>query len=313
MTSTPPALLPGLDDGLVVQRLQDAAVAFTNIRSSSGDVAELWARYIAEAAERAEMLAAVLRPAAVETLLFSRSYDRIVGIYPAAAVNFRTNDAARRGLSRLLDAEITRVSDTLTNLATAVRKAREPLSRRDELYLIPDTNVLVSRPSRPHGENLGTVPWLDLLDPELYVQPPGIVRLLLPLLVLDETDNLKRNGPNRSVKDAAREVLRDLNGRLAGRNHERPLVLDRGDRDTRRPALALELLFDPPGHRRLPRPDDEIVAVARDQHALRGRSVDVLTCDLNFATRARRFETRSSDRTELRVHLLRSSYDPAPT
>lgn len=312
MTPTLRGVLPGLDERMVVDRLTSAAMSFTNVTAAGGTPHQRWARYMSVAAGQAETLAAVLRPTAVESILFGRGYDRLLAAYPAITSLRDADDHATAALGRLVDTDIGRVAAALLDLAAAIRKARERLRGRNELCLVPDTNVLVSRPGRPREETLATLPWLDLLDPDLYVRPPDTIRVLLPLLVFDEVDNLKRNGPNRPVKEAAREVLRDLNRRLAGHDHEQPVVLDSGDLATGRPVVALDLLFEPPGHHRLPRPDDEIVQVARDQHSLRGRPIDLMSCDLNFATRARRFETRGSDQTELRVHLIRSSYDPAP-
>lgn len=54
-----------------------------------------------------------------------------------------------------------------------------------------------------------------------------------------------------------------------------------------RGAITIDLWPDPPGHVRLPRTDDEIIARAVAFQALAGRKVKLLTGDIGMSTRAR--------------------------
>jgi hypothetical protein len=52
-------------------------------------------------------------------------------------------------------------------------------------------------------------------------------------------------------------------------------------------AVSMELLYDPPGHERLPINDDEIIDRAVAVQVLAGRPVTLLTYDTGMSTRGR--------------------------
>lgn len=306
-----PLLLPGVATSEIRAALLGAAVELDNIRGSGGTVYDRWGPYLRTTTNLTTRLAFVFRPDAIEDLLFGPRYRQLLALMPVLAPAGHQSPASISAAGDLLDGELSRLSTTLTAIATSVGASRQSLSGRRELMLVPDTNVLTSRPGRPDDENLSTVPWLRLLDATIPLEPPALIRIQLPLLVIDELDVQKDRG-KPDARQAARRMLRHLNGLLASRHQDRPFTLDPGGRPDGLPAVILELVFDAAGHQRLPRPDDELVRVARNLHTVRGETVHLVTCDFHCATRARRFENRFVDGTELLVHLVSGSYDDPP-
>ncbi|MET7336014.1 PIN domain-containing protein [Nonomuraea sp. NPDC005650] len=111
------------------------------------------------------------------------------------------------------------------------------------------------------------------------------VHLILPLAVLDELDRQKDRGQGVASTNA-RETIKLLDNLLP-----RGVVRQRGSAPENpafpRGAITIDLWPDPPGHVRLPRTDDEIIARAVAFQALAGRKVKLLTGDLGMSTRAR--------------------------
>jgi predicted ribonuclease YlaK len=99
------------------------------------------------------------------------------------------------------------------------------------------------------------------------------IRLVVPLMVIDELDGTKRD---------------DLRGRAS----YSLAVLDRVLRGDGRLANApvhveVKLLSDPMGHRRLPINDQEIIARTLGLQTVAQSPVTLLTCDTGMALRAR--------------------------
>jgi predicted ribonuclease YlaK len=130
------------------------------------------------------------------------------------------------------------------------------------------------------------------------------VHLLLPIVVIDELDNLKQSR-DKHVRWRSRQALRIIDDRLA--NPLAPAELQAEDYtplDTGgipRGQVTAEIVFDPPGHVRLPIADDEIVDCALRVQALAGRTVTVITYDTRMSTRARAGGLRA----------VKIAYDPA--
>ena len=107
-------------------------------------------------------------------------------------------------------------------------------------------------------------------------------RLLVPMTVVDELDDLKRstNKTDRgeSVRSRARRTLRALEDAAADGADETPMSAT---------GSTVEVVRDPPGHVRLPRPDDEIVDRAVAIQQIAGRQVSLITSDTGMMLRAR--------------------------
>jgi predicted ribonuclease YlaK len=139
-------------------------------------------------------------------------------------------------------------------------------------YVVPDTNVLLEYPGQLPG-----VDWFQHLAK--YVHPQDEVRVVVPLAVVDELDNLKRV-PRSSKR--AKTALKQLYSHFGASVHARP-TLHEGTAERGR--VFVELLMEPPSHVRLPRTDDELVRVAERLSAFTQRKPVFVSYDTGAAFR----------------------------
>lgn len=115
------------------------------------------------------------------------------------------------------------------------------------------------------------------------------VHIVLPILVLDELDDLKES-TKQHTRYRARETLKWLAQRLRSSQTTRireGLAREiEGNREIRGDVF-LDVLLDDPGHQRLPIADDEIVDRAAVIASLSGRDATLITNDTSQAYRAR--------------------------
>jgi len=109
--------------------------------------------------------------------------------------------------------------------------------------------------------------------------------VLVPLLVVDELDGLKRHSETKTRARGALKMLDEVFTRVSQSNTMG--VLRQADGTLGLGPITMELLFDPPDHERLPDNDAEIVDRALAVKALAGRPVTMVTYDKNMAFRAR--------------------------
>ena len=146
--------------------------------------------------------------------------------------------------------------------------------------------------------------WFVVADSSFYIQnaapladadlhqilglpPAEPIRLLFPIVVVDELDGLKESGKHRS-RWRAGHTLGRLDEALRGSTFGvlRPADYD-GEPALWRGRLSMEIVLDQPGHVRLPIADDEIIDRTVAIQALAGREVRLLTCDTGQHTRGR--------------------------
>ncbi|MGH3280992.1 MAG: PIN domain-containing protein [Trebonia sp.] len=134
--------------------------------------------------------------------------------------------------------------------------------------MVLDTSVLME------GEPFLTFGW-HALDPALASEP---VRLILPILVIEELDDLlhDRNGDRRQKARAATRELWQLHG--ARPTDPAPLP---GQAD-----VTIEVLLDGDWHQRRPSNDAEIIDQALQVHELTGNATLLASCDLRMVYRA---------------------------
>ncbi|WP_167521388.1 PIN domain-containing protein [Microbispora triticiradicis] len=118
------------------------------------------------------------------------------------------------------------------------------------------------------------------------------IHLVIPLAVVDELDILKDRGQDKA-RTRARTSLRTIANALKdprdiGTLREAGFTpYDKTDTNPRG-AITVEVLFDDPGHMRLPSMDEEIIDRAVTVQDLAGRSVIFMTNDTGQSLRARR-------------------------
>jgi len=142
--------------------------------------------------------------------------------------------------------------------------------------------------------------WFVVADSSFYIQNPdkladvdlhkvlGLpsgehIRLLFPIVVVDELDGLKEAGKQRA-RWRASHTLGLLDETLAGSTFG---ILRRADLVSQDGEVNVDIVLDPPGHVLLPIPDDEIIDRAVAIQPLAARDVRLLTCDTGQHTRGR--------------------------
>jgi predicted ribonuclease YlaK len=132
--------------------------------------------------------------------------------------------------------------------------------------LVPDTNVLIH-----HTKPLDQVEWRRMIS-------GSYVRLVIPILVVDELDRRKRD--RGETRTRARQTLRTLkqsfeNPAWAARLSEKPTDVE-----------SMHLWLDPQRHRRLPDSDLELIDRSVALQVEANRAVTLVTFDTGMALRA---------------------------
>jgi hypothetical protein len=237
--------------------------------------------YLRWANKAARLLLTQISPADLDTLVLTRGHEMLVGgISDLSAVV--ANDPQRTGgvVGDLVDLEL---SERIAALNEAVEDLAQLLTRWDDhiRYVLPDSSFYIHHPRKVEDADFA-----DLLG----LSPSEPVCLLFPMAVIDELDALKES-KNPRVRWRSGYTLAALERILSdsGRGTLRPVDMSTlPATGTFRAETTVEVLFDRPGHLRLPNADDEIIDRALSAHALTGRhGVTLLTYDTGQATRAR--------------------------
>lgn len=199
----------------------------------------------------------------IERLLYTKRYRMMV-----ARGRVANHD-------RMLEMEIRYLRDTFQQIATQIQADGQRLDEYSAAILL-DTNVYLH-----HKDPVDQIDFTAYDIDGSKVYNGGDLAIILPLVVLDEMDNLKDRG-HPPIRARARETLRLLDTAFAKKS------FSKGQLSAEiRPNLWVEVVLDPPGHVRLPITDDEIV----DQAVTVGRytftTLKVLTFDLAMAWRSR--------------------------
>ncbi|PWR07363.1 hypothetical protein DKT69_34940 [Micromonospora sicca] len=216
-----------------------------------------------------------VRPAELDYLVPLKSYEVVL----SAAGSFGDQRVGARlihGLvSTQLDERVSVLQAALDDLAEQVKRFERP----GEL-LVLDTNVYMEHPEKIEAWDLAGDLYLGFED----------VRIIVPLVVVDELDKGKRQGAERGYRAGYSVAYID---RITLEQGGVIRAQDFSVEEKARGMVTVEVLLDPPGHVRLPSNDDEIVDRAV---AVPGRPVRLVTYDTKMAMRGRH--------VGLRVHRL---------
>lgn len=171
----------------------------------------------------------------------------------------------------MISAEIDTQSDRFDSLAAELDFARR-LFDGAGTCLVPDTSFFIE-----HDKKIEEVDFHEL------TQSSGPVRLLIPMVVIDELDRLKR-GAKSTVRWRAGYSVAVIDRVIA--DPPLPGILRAREQMPPRGEVTLQAVLDPHGHRRMPINDDEIVdrCLACRPYA---QSLTLLTYDTGQSTRAR--------------------------
>ena len=165
----------------------------------------------------------------------------------------------------LVDMEARWQVTRLERLAERLRQAQQFLELpAGSVAVVPDTNVFA------HYRRFDEIRWPELAGAKQ-------VRLVVPLLVLDELDKLSYK--SRSGGERAAGALRALAWLRGDSLPEAPVHVREG--------TTLQFLVDPPGHQRRANSDDELLTRVEDLVAVVGEEVRVATGDYGMHVRAR--------------------------
>jgi predicted ribonuclease YlaK len=198
---------------------------------------------------------------------------------------------------RAVDTEIDDRLAALSNAVEWVDETKRKWSQSPGKLVVADTSVFCQHPNKLAD--------LDLAGILRCREVP--VRLMMPVLVLDELEGLKQSSKQQTRWRAAHTLGRldevlgsDGSGLL---NRADFSALDTGG--IPRGEVYVEVYFDPAGHHRLPINDDELVDRALAIQTEAGRDVTFITYDTAQSTRARF--------AGLRVVKLPTDPGPEPT
>lgn len=227
--------------------------------------------YLEWAARSARMLHNRIKAADIDRLILTRGYDRLL---TAAGSLAGTDVGTQRVRNGLIDMELRLRAEALDEIIKDLQSLN-PQWCADDLYAVLDTSVYIE-----HDDKLEK---LDIA-PELTAFPDKRLHLLVPIVVIDELDGIKNKGEDFKRWRAA-HVLGVL-GRIFSPGQRMPGLLRNGEQGVRG-AVDMEILYDPPGHVRLPINDDEIVDRALAAGPLAGKPVTLVTFDTGQTFRAR--------------------------
>ncbi len=171
----------------------------------------------------------------------------------------------------MINAEIAAHSERFRVLAEEMEMARNLFDGAGRC-LLPDTSFFIE-----HAEKIEDLNFHELAG------STGPVRVLIPMVVVDELDSLKKSG-SRRVRWRAGYALAVID-RLIGLPPW-PGVLRPEQYSPPRGQVTFQIVLDPKGHKRLPINDDEIVdrGLACQPFA---ENLTVFTYDTGQSTRAR--------------------------
>lgn len=253
--------VPGTSGERLAALLIDAENALRNVQGAGTSSYELYNAYLNWSSAQIRMLGPAVTQETLDVLITTRRHWALHALDPAAK---------GPALSGLVTTEI---EQQVRVIASAREQLTDQMRQYDgvDLILIPDTNVyLHSRAT------FDMVDWHETVaDSELRL------RVLVPLLVIDELDRAKRrkdpvdgNGKT-SIRTRARVTLKAM---------EELLTSHQGARRVR--GASFDLLAERPGHTRLPDPDSELVDQARSLSDLSGVPVAIITSDTGMRVRA---------------------------
>ncbi|MFC7794644.1 PIN domain-containing protein [Streptomyces cinereoruber] len=213
-------------------------------------------KYLTWATESVRVLTSQIRAQDIDELIRTPQYWALLA--GAGQINGRLEAALSNGLLAL------EMQHRVEALGKAVEAFQEQMQRWPAVtsVLVLDTSFFIQ-----HETKLEDTDFFALAGAGAEA-----VRVTVPLVVVDELDRLKesRDKPTRWRAGYSLAVL----DRLAGS-------------EERLGRVKVEVLFDNPGHVRLPEADDEIVDRALAVHTIASGPVQLVTYDTGMAMRAR--------------------------
>lgn len=270
-------LRPGANRENLLKNLQYVQSEVSNLRGGGGghNAQERVLAYLDWTNSAVRMLAGQIDDRGLHHLVLTDRYKLLLA---GAGTLTGMDTPTQRVVNGLLSQE-------LEERVAALGRAIDTLQRETQRWsgyrhlVMPDTSFYIHHTEKL--EEFGFRPVIDVCETEVSV--------LIPMVVVDELDRLKES-KDKHVRWRARHTLAVLDQRFEQRTGRAPLrsgSVEPGPGGRRPSEVTLELLFDPPGHVRLPIEDDEIIDRALSVEPLADRKVTLLTYDTGQSMRAR--------------------------
>ncbi|MDX3175307.1 PIN domain-containing protein [Streptomyces scabiei] len=260
---------PGAHHDNLRKALSSVHTAAKNLPGSADNAFAGLLKYLQWATESARMLRSQISAKDLDSLIFTPRYQTLLASCGTLAGS--SQQSLVRGLVEL------EVTERVEALEAAIADFEAQTRRWDgqEMLVVADTSFYCHNPQCLRDADLHEI--LDL-------RPTTRVRLLFPVVVVDELDGLKEAG-KQQARWRAPHTLGLLDEVLRGGTFGVWRLEEDFSSGNPRGRVSMEIVLDPPGHVRLPIADDEIIDRAVAIQALAGRPVRLLTCDTSQHTR----------------------------
>ncbi len=287
---------PGIDREHLLKTLGTVHAEVLNLWSGgpSGAYKRLLA-YLEWTSSAVRMLSNQISDADLRELVLTRRHELLLS---GVGAMDGTELEVVRVVNELVSLELT---ERVQTFEAAIKALQGQVGRWTQYshFVVLDTSFYIEHPQKLEVADFG--PLINVWQSPIHV--------LVPMVVVDELDGLKES-KDRRVRWRAGYTLAVLDRVFA--ETTAAAWLRKGDLSTtdgvppealktfppeittamssggiQRSDVTIELLFDPPGHVRLPINDDEIVDRALAVEPLAGRKVTLLTYDTGQSTRAR--------------------------
>lgn len=260
-------LAVGADPATVESVLREVATEAFNARGQGGRPPERVDAYLRWANIAASRLRNQVTDAEIDRLVLTRAY------YALVVLTREPTPQIGEMVDRELNARLTDLE--AAQEALAALRGRWPAAA----FVVLDTSVFITHPDKI--EEIDFRSWAGVRE-----EP---VHLVVPMIVIDELDGLKRTRGRTGWRAAYSLAVIDSRTPTPGGSgtlqDEDFSGLDSGEIPSGR--VTVEVWPDPPGHVRLAINDDEIVERAATIQRLAARPVAFVTYDTGQAMRAR--------------------------
>ena len=266
---------PGVSLNNLIQSLQSVHNEAVNLRGGSGapTAHKRLLSYLEWVGQATRMLGYQIREADLAALVLNRRYELFLSI---SGTMTSTEIEVQRVVNDLVSLELDQRVPDLDAAIKTLQSQQQRWLRVGELVVL-DSNLYIHHPDKLEDADIATVAGLQGTR----------AHVLVPMVIVDELDGLKRQNKQLARWRAGYTVaVFDRVFKNVGRGITVG-VLHAEDASTGQGEVTMGLLFDPPGHVRLPINDDEIIDRAVAVQTLAGREVTLLTYDTGMSTRAR--------------------------
>lgn len=256
-------LRQGVSPATVLDRLREVATQGGNVLGGGiGEIRQARDRYLQWVENSEAQLRSLFADAEAWSGFYTDHYWQIRLLDRASARPYPLiNDEARRQVERL------------EALAASVRhQAQIAAMPTGSLALVADTSVLM------HYQRLDQIDWVNLAS-------APHVALVLPLLIVDELDDLKFR--DRPLAKRASSLVSYLRNLRQGKQPWEPVSI--------RQNVDLRILMDPVGHRRRVNNDEEILDRTEQLNRYASGTAALATGDYGMELRASTRELRCID------------------